>query len=174
MEVDVMSKMVGAQGAEPAASEEAPADDPADRLAAMVDPPRSGATLTLSTGHTAAVAPNEPDRLTIRGPAGEVELSIRFTPEGPVLRFASAAIDLQSKGDIRLDCDRLQVRAREGIDLSTGGDLRQTAGGDAVIHADKTAITEGQSVTVYAATGKVEVDAVDDVDIHGRRILLNS
>jgi uncharacterized protein (DUF2345 family) len=169
-----MREMVGAQGPAPAAPSEAAPADEADRLAAMVELPRPGPTLTLSTGHTAAVAPHEPDRLTIRGPAGEVELSIRFTPEGPVLRFASAAIDLQSRGDIRLDCDRLQVRARDGIDLTTGGDLRQTAGGDSVIHADGTATVEGQHVTVYAQAGKVEVDAVDDVDIHGRKILLNS
>jgi len=123
--------------------------EPADLLVAMVDLTPPGPTLTLSTGHTATVAPNEPDRLTIRGPAGEVELSIRFTPEGPVLRFASAAIDLQSQGDIRIDCGRLEVRAREGIDLTTHGDLRQTA-------------------------GKVEIDATDDVDIQGRRVLLNS
>ena len=163
-----MNETRGGPHHDPAAapSEEADADERARRLAAMADLPQPAPALTLATGHTATVAPNEPDRLTIRGPAGDVELSIRFTKEGPILRFAAAAIDLESRGDIRLDCDRLEVRARERIDLASAGDLRQTAGGHCV--------TEGQAVTVHAQAGKVEIEAADDVDVHGRRILLNS
>lgn len=170
-----MSKVIGAPVPESGpAGEASPPEDPADRLAAMAEMRPAAPSLTLATGHTAHVSPEEPDRLNIRGPAGEVELSIRFTPEGPVLRFASAAIDLQARGEIRVDCDRFSVRAREQIDLTTPGDLRQIAGGDCVVHGDKGVTAEGGSVTVFAQSGKVEMDAKDDVDIHGRRILLNS
>ncbi len=137
------------------------------RLAKLVElPVSSSSALALATGHTATVSAAEPDKLVVRGPKGEVQLSIRFTPAGPVLTFAAAAIDLQSTGAVSIDCARLDVRAREAIDLRSGGDLAQTAAGVATLDA--------REVAVQAHTGELTLDAKGDVDVHGARILLNS
>lgn len=154
----------------PAAPEPAPAaqespESAADRLARLVDPTPAPA-LSLATGHTAAVHPSEPDRLVVRGPAGEVQLSIRFTPEGPVLSFSAAAIDLRSAGAVTVDCARFDVRAREGVEVCTGGDLTQSAAGTVTVDA--------QQVAVQAHNGEIALDATGDVDVHGARVLLNS
>jgi hypothetical protein len=163
-----------ARSLEPATSLDAEADDAAARVASMVEPPRARERLALATGHTASVEADDPSRLTIRSPEGQVEMSIRFTPEGPVLTFAQAAIDLHSAGDLRVACGRLEVAARDGIDLRTPGDLVQTAGGQCTIRSERRTSVEGREVGVAAHAGDVAVDATGDVDVHGSRVLLNS
>lgn len=149
-----------------AAAEATAASAAVDRIAQMVDPPATPPSLSLVTGHTAAVHPAEPDRLVVRGPAGDVQLTVRFTPEGPVLSFAAAAIDLQAKGALTIDCERLDVKAREGMSLRTAGDLTQSAAGTATVEAGR--------VAVRAHNGELALDATGDVDVHGKRVLLNS
>jgi hypothetical protein len=150
----------------PHAAGEPPADPVADRIAELADLPLAPASLSLATGHTAVVHPAEPDRLLVRGPEGEVQLSIRFTPQGPVLSFSAAAIDLKAAGTVSVDCARLDVRARDGIELRTEGDLVQSAAGAARVDARR--------MSVEAHAGDLTLDATGDVDVHGARILLNS
>jgi uncharacterized protein (DUF2345 family) len=152
----------------------APADAPADaahgsaleRIEALMGAPAGASVVDLPSGRAVTVEGGASDRITVRNPQGLVELSIRFTAEGPVLSFAAAAIDLTSEGEIRVDCERLSLRARKELTLTSGGDLRESVAGRASL--------EAHDVRIEARRGDVAVKANDDVRLDGERVLLNS
>ena len=113
------------------------------------------------------------DRVTIRSASGEVELEVRMTERGPVLRFRAADLELASAGDVRIDCDRLHVRAAQGIRQETGGDLKQTVAGDAVLEIGGRLQAAANEAQIRARRGDVEIEANDDVKLRGERIKLN-
>jgi len=62
--------------------------------------------------------------VTIRNRDGQVELEVRLTEAGPVLRFDAAQLELRSAGTIRAVCDRFEVEAARGVGLrSVRGDV---------------------------------------------------
>jgi hypothetical protein len=133
--------------------------------------------VTMETGHHVEVVPSpgrRPQRLVVRGPDGEVQLSMRFTPDGPVLTFAAVEIEVDTVGALRVECARFDVQAEEGINLETQGNLLQRAGGDAGVVAGGRIEAVAHEVAIAAHAGRVTIDADDDVDVHGGRILLNS
>lgn len=67
--------------------------------------PRSGRRLTVASEERGEI-------LEIRDPEGLVELRIVATPEGPVLMFHSARMQLTAR-DINLDCDRFALRSSD-------------------------------------------------------------
>ena len=97
--------------------------------------------------------------LRIARPAGgaALEIEIRLTPAGPVVRARAAAIEIESEGDLVARCNRFGVEARESIDLVSAGPLR----------------AEGREVAVRAARGSAVVEASDDVQLLGEQVLLN-
>jgi uncharacterized protein (DUF2345 family) len=101
----------------------------------------------------------------VRSPTGQIELSVRFTEQGPVLSFAGAALDLVSPGAVTLDCGSLRVRARDDITLETSGDIVQNAKGALRSEAD--------DVSVRSRVGDLKLVANDDVIVEGERIRLN-
>jgi hypothetical protein len=131
----------------------------AERIADLVQSPQAAPnpTLYFSSGRSVTVTDGAPEQLTVRSPEGAVELAVRFTPEGPVLSFSAAALDLRSSGTMRLACGKLEVDAREGIALTTGGDVR----------------AEADAVAIRARLGDVAIEANDDVRVDGERIRLN-
>jgi uncharacterized protein (DUF2345 family) len=97
------------------------------------------------------------DALVITSPQGRVEMEIRFTAEGPVLSFSSAAVHLESPKSVSLSCDDFRVRARGEVDIA----------------AEKTARVEGHGVEVRSRRRDVHLKANDDVRLDGERVLLN-
>lgn len=76
---------------------------------------RSGRQLELRQGRT--------DELEVTSPDGRVELHVRFTPEGPVLSFEGARIDLSNARELNLRADQVRVRARERVDISSDDEV---------------------------------------------------
>jgi hypothetical protein len=124
-------------------------EDDADRIVSRVETPRTHERVTFSSGREVTVLEAQHESLVVRGPGGEVELRVRFTPEGPMLSFAAAAIDLSAKGAVSIDCEALQVRARQDIAI------------------------EADAVSITSRLGDVRVHANDDVVMEGERIRLN-
>ncbi len=61
--------------------------------------------------------------LTVVGPKGEALLRLSATPEGDTrIQLLPAGLDLDVHGKLRLSADRLELRARDGIDMRTEGD----------------------------------------------------
>ena len=107
-----------------------PADEPAGEEVLPLPPLSalpSGRLLRLLQG-------GRGELLEIRNPDGKVELEIRLTEEGPVLVFDAARLDLRAAGEVRVACDTFAVRAREGIDLGSAGEVRVRGDGD--VHVD--------------------------------------
>lgn len=168
------NKVIDAQEAEPLELDASPAPD----LLAYIAPPRPdepAQRLALASGRVveAGADADGVDRVTIRGASGEVELSVRMTAEGPVLRFRAADLELESARDLRLRCDTFSVQARKGIVQETAGNLRQRVGGSADIKVRGELATLAGEVKLEAKRGAVQIEASDDVEIVGERVKLN-
>lgn len=152
-----------------AATAEAPgtntSEEEVSRLIASVDLEQAEARHTFSSGREVVFHGSTQDRLIVRSPTGQVELSVRFTEQGPVLSFSGAAIDLVSPGAVTLDCGSLRVRSRDGIALETSGDIVQNAKGALRAEAD--------DVSLRSRVGDLKLAANDDVIVEGERIRLN-
>ena len=94
-----------------------------------------------------------------------VELTIRITSEGPVLRARGRTLELEATHEIHASCEHFSVDATKGIDLRSSGDLNQIA--------QRNMRLEGAEVAVRATRGDVRVKANDDVQLKGEGILLN-
>jgi hypothetical protein len=121
--------------------------------------------LLLASGHDVRVDPARPDRLEIRSPRGDVELAVRFTAAGPVLSFRAADVELAATRAITMRCATFEVAASEHLSLASDGDAR--------LVARQTLEAIGADVSVSAIDGNARIDAADDVDIHGKLVLLN-
>jgi len=104
--------------------------------------------------------------VTIYNPRGEVELSIRFTPAGPVLHFQAAAIKLQTSGELDINCGRLHLQSH--------GDVTEEVGGEKHTQVAGKASFEAHTIDVKSHRGNITAKANDDVCLLGERIKLNS
>ena len=154
-------------------TDEAPASGEARDLLEMVATPP--AHLALPSGRVVEARAEGPglERVTIRGAGGEVELEVRLTPEGPLLRFRSASVELEAARDVRVECDKFHVRARTGIVEETRGNLVQRVGGDQSVKVKGKQVTEASDVRLEARDGTVSIEANDDVEVAGERVRLN-
>ena len=112
--------------------------------------------------------------LRILDAEGVVELEIDLRATGPVVRVRAAALELQTAGPLSFDCERFELRAREGIRLASDGDLDASIAGDLDLRAAGLAHCEGKAVRIRAKRGEAQLEAHDDVRIEGERVLLNS
>lgn len=110
-----------------------PPSEEALSLPAKIQYP-SGRWLRLAKGQ------GEEDCLSVTGPDGRVELSVRFTSEGPVLSFDGAKLSLEKASELDLSCDRLTLRGRKGVELSSGGDLAVRGQGDVQVDGENVLI----------------------------------
>lgn len=117
--------------------------------------------------------PGGTDRVTIRGLGGDVELEVRLTDQGPVLRFRAAEMQLESSGAVKVDCESFEVHASGGIKQHTGGDLEQIVSGDAETWVRGDQRSQARSQQIRALQGDVRLQANDDVKLAGERVKLN-
>ncbi len=109
---------------------------------------------------------DRPRELSIRAPDGRVCLQVTLTPEGPRVELDSVSLSIAARGDLKMSCDNMELRAEKDLALSAGGDVTLRAEGELT--------TEGLAQTIRATRGDVQVKANDDVDLDGERIRLNS
>jgi hypothetical protein len=70
----------------------------------------------------------------VTSPDGTVELTVRFTPEGPILSFSGARLDLSHAGQLNLSCEELRLHGRRGVELQSGAEVVVRGAGD--VHLD--------------------------------------
>lgn len=112
--------------------------------------------------------------LRVSSSGGEVELQIRITPEGPVLVFDQARVSIQNSGNIDLECEDLDIRARGRLMLESGGDSSHRVAGNYTVDVRDDAEIKAQAVDVHAQLGELSLRANDDVALNGLRVLLNA
>lgn len=89
--------------------------------------------------------------LEVRAPDGRIEVSVELGPSGPRLRISAADLDIEALGTVRVACADLELRASRTASLVAENGLR-----------------------LESAKGSVALQAHDDLDLDGERILLNS
>jgi hypothetical protein len=96
--------------------------------------------------------------------AGGEPLRITFGPEGPVLSIGTG-LAIHVAGNLSFAAERVAFHGREGVELTTGGDMLVRCEGDLV--------SEAREQRMCARLGDVRVEANDDVRMLGERIRLN-
>jgi len=142
-------------------------------LEAMLEFSAAPRSASFASGRAVTLEEGGGERLVVRSPSGVVELTIRFTPEGPVLSFASAALELSTPGALRVDCAKLKLTAREGIEVTAGGSVKGDIQGNHDLIVSGASRVEADSIAVKARLGDVAIKANDDVRVNGERIFLN-
>lgn len=137
----------------------------------MTTPLQPTNQLVLGHGRTLVV---DEQLLSITDANGVLELAIELRADGPLVRVRAAQLRVETDGDITLGCQRFAVDARDGIRLTTDGDLSSSVAGDIACRAGGLAHWEGRDVRVRARRGETQIEAHDDVRIDGERVLLNS
>ena len=133
----------------------------------------STTSISLPGGRSIALT-DDKRALRIADQHGVIELEIELSETGPIVRARAAALHVETSGPLSLGCERFELRAREGIRMTSDGDLTASVGGDLDCRAGRHARWEGQSVRVRASRGEAQLEATDDVRIDGERISLNS
>ena len=97
------------------------------------------ARLDLPSGRTIECADAEEggELVTIRSPSGTVELEVRLTERGPVLRFEAASLELEAKGTIRTRCKAFEVVAEDAEITATRGDVAIRANDDVRLNGER-------------------------------------
>lgn len=153
--------MSASTSAPPAVRPEAPSVDgggPPRTRSSRRDGPDGPPAFPTAGGRTVRLSREpESDLLHVEAPDGRVEMEIRFTDDGPVLRFPSAALRMETDQDVELACRDFRVRARGEVELEAG----------------ETARVEGHGVEVESRRADVRIRANDNVRVDGERILLN-
>lgn len=127
----------------------------------------------LACGRTLTVSGRDGlDHVDIVDPSGRVELSIRVTPEGPVLEIDVLSLRLKAR-DISLECETLTTRASRSVTVACGGDVVETAEGKRHLESGGGTRIAGRDVGIVAEAGEASVRASDDVSIHGTTVLIN-
>lgn len=130
----------------------------------QVDPPPH--RLELESGRSISVAPTvDGDRIEIRGRRGEVVLKVLVGESGPILSFESAAIDVQSRGDLNLSGRNVRVCAQENLRVDVGGAQHTRVAGPSRL--------EAETVELQANEGDFSIRAREDVRVDAERIGLN-
>ncbi len=128
----------------------------------------------LAGGYAMRVVGAERRLIQLHAPDGQVCLTIAVRPEGLAVELSAASLRVATTGDLSLDCARLNVNARETIDLVAGAGIALDAGANVTTRSDGDIVTEADGQHHRARLGSVEVVANDDVSLLGERVRLNS
>jgi len=125
-----------------------------------IAPAETGRKITMKSGRQLQVSDGaDEELLVIHNPHGEVELTVRFTEAGPVLNFSAAAVNLQTPGELKIDCGKLKVNSADAIELSSAGDMVQVVNGDSKTHIQGKSFFEAHTVNMKSRRGNINIKA---------------
>jgi hypothetical protein len=105
-------------------------------------------------------------------PSGAAELTVRLTPDGPVLTLSGATIEVVAAKAFKVDVERLELRAKQ-IRLESTGDVEQIVAGNSVTHCAGRHELQADAVTLVNHGDKMVLDATHDLEVRGERVLIN-
>lgn len=105
------------------------------------------------------------DSIYLIGPGGRMSITIEVTKEGPILRFDTPGLVIETTGQLGINAERISIHARRELDLSCDGNASVKIAGNLE--------TSARIQTIRAELGNVDVKANDDVRLVGEHILLN-
>jgi hypothetical protein len=142
------------QPTQPQSTPTAAADAAALDLDALQTTEAVHESVRLASGRTVVVhGDGEGERVVLRAPSGEVELTVRLTAAGPVLSVAAVALELNA-GRLSVDVDRMDLRVRGEVGVEVlGGRVVAGAGRSAYARAGRRAPRRGAPRRARAAGG---------------------
>jgi hypothetical protein len=147
--------------------------EPSSRHALAPEPSiPSARVLELSSRHSLEIAEGGTS-FSVRALDGRIELHVRITPDGPVLCFNAAAIEIAKTRTLKLDVDQLELCARERIHLQSHGNLTQTIAGNFVSHCEGRQELHASELAATSHRGPMSLESSEDVAINGERVLIN-
>ncbi|MFT5582877.1 MAG: hypothetical protein ACI9VR_000454 [Cognaticolwellia sp.] len=69
------------------------------------------------------------ERLEVRDAQGVLEMEVRLTRDGPVLRLSSERIELNATDTVAVNCERFVVNAKQSVQILSEGDAKVQAKG---------------------------------------------
>ena len=105
--------------------------------------------------------------IEVRSPAGDVELRIVLTADGPVVQLRGARLELDSNDTVSLNCRRLELRATDGIVLESGGNLEAYSAAEVHVKSAGDAYIDGKLVNLNCKdrTGYPDAEATAAVEL---------
>jgi hypothetical protein len=76
------------------------------------------------------------ERLEIRSPQGDVEVSLELTDRGPVLKLSGVRLDIHATDTVALNCKDFRIRTSETFAVDSGGRVEFKSRGDTSIDAN--------------------------------------
>ncbi len=138
---------------------------PPDTLTPLLPTESTPHSVALAGGHRLVIeATAQGSLVRLTGGCGATLITLQVTEQGPVLQF-DGPLTIAAAGDLALEGERVGIRGRSGVAISSGGDLRTVASGDLV--------SEARTQTIRSKLGDVDIKANDDVRLKGERIRLN-
>ncbi len=111
---------------------------------------KNAEALELGKGRTVTIANGEDGEvIEVRGAGGTVELRIKMTAEGPVVKLEGARVQVNATETIEMHCKSFSVDASESLSLGSEGGL--------AVHS----------------TGEMTIESTDECVIRGKMIRLN-
>ena len=111
--------------------------------------PRPGFPTVLPSGRKLVLQVEKgAEVLELHSPTGEVEFSIEFSENGPMVRVRGANLVLDSPGSVSVNCRDLSIRATEGIHLEAGAELSLRSQDDIRVKSAKQAFIDGDYVNL--------------------------
>jgi len=99
--------------------------------------------------------------IEISSPTGETELSIRLTPEGPVLVFSQGNLKMHIQGDLAMNCQSFHLNTSKSIVMQSS---------EMAFHSDHMHL-HGEKISLEGADLKAHAK---DISLNGETIHLNS
>ncbi len=135
---------------------------------------RTNESILLRSGYVLACNQvNGEDVLSVTGRDGQMCLRMTLGADGPVVEMQAQSLRLAAAGELRLDCERLELNAREQITLRSAN-LTEVVDRNIEVRAGGTIQSEAHAQQHRARRGNIELSANDDVALNGEQIRLNS
>ena len=105
-------------------------------------------------------------------PNGQLCMRMVLGAAGPVVELQAQSLRLASSGDLRVDCERLELNAREHVTIRSAN-LTEIVDKDIQLQAGGLIQSEAHAQRHRARMGNIEFAANDDVALDGEQIRLN-
>ena len=93
--------------------------------------------LALRSGATVSIHPDpRGETIVLRSAGGSVDLSIRMTDQGPVLSLRGVRLEIDATEELAVRCREFSVDARDGVRLTSGGNVQVRSQGQTFIDGD--------------------------------------
>ncbi len=108
---------------------------------------------------------NDLDTVELVDARGRATIELRITGADVKVVVLAADLAIRTTGALSIDAARIDLRGRDGVAVTSGGDVSIDAAGATSVTAQSQALT--------ATRGGIDLTASDDVTLEGERIRLN-